>query len=329
VILITGGLGFIGSHITYQLILNGYDVVVLDNLVNSKISTYFKLKKIPNSSIKFLNLDINNFYEIDKFLQKNKINSVIHCAGLKSVSESYLYPGLYYYNNVLGSKNLFSLIRKNNIINLIFSSSATVYGKPIYLPIDENHPVRATNPYARNKIDIEKLLTSDIYFQNECSVKILRYFNPVGAHPSGILGEEPNGIPNNLMPYITKVAKKELPFVSVFGNDYETHDGTGVRDYIHIMDLVDGHMQALNYHKKGISIFNLGTNKGYSVLDLISTFVMINGINIPYKIVDRRIGDLDAVFSNSNHAKKILNFSAKRGIEDMCLDAWKYTRKFY
>ena len=222
---------------------------------------------------------------------------------------------------------LFEVLKKNKISNLIFSSSATVYGKPLYLPLDESHPVRATNPYGQNKIDIEQMIFNDPYYQNQCSVKILRYFNPIGAHPSGLIGEDPKDIPNNIMPIILKVATQEYQELKIFGNDYLTHDGTGIRDYIHVMDLVDGHVQALDYDENGITVLNLGTGQGYSVLDLIHTFQEVNKVKIPYSYAGRRPGDIDTVFANPNRAKTILGFRASQSLQDMCLDAWNFIKK--
>lgn len=324
-ILITGGLGFIGSHFASK-ISQTENLVIVDNLSNSSTNIFNKLKKIAKKNIYFYDADIANFTKLQEIISTHKIHSIIHFAGLKSVGESFSFSAKYYYNNVVGSKILFDLIKRNNIQNLIFSSSATVYGKPIRLPLDENHPIRATNPYGQNKIDIENILKSDLYFKRDCSVKILRYFNPVGAHPSGLIGENPKRVPNNLMPYILKVAKDEYEKLCIFGNDYDTHDGSGVRDYIHIMDLVDGHMKALNYQKRGISTFNLGTGKGYSVLDLIKTFEQVNYVSIPFEISARRPGDVATVFANPTKAESVLGFKAKYSLEDMCRDAWKFAQ---
>ena len=326
-LLITGGLGFIGSHFAAQ-VCNRLPIVIVDNLSNSSLSTYHKLLKHSKKNfVKFYKANIIDYERMQKIIKSHKINSVIHFAGLKSVGESVCFPAKYYYNNVIGSKILFDLVKKNNIQNLIFSSSATVYGAPIKLPLNEIHPIRAINPYGQNKIDIENILLGDPYFKSDCSVKILRYFNPVGAHPTGLIGENPKGIPNNLMPYILKVANREYKKVNVFGNDYETHDGTGVRDYIHIMDLVDGHIKALNFQKKGISIFNLGTGKGYSVLDLIKTFEDVNNVSVPFKISTRRPGDVASVYANPHKAESVLGFKAKRTLNDMCRDAWIFAQK--
>jgi len=324
-ILITGGLGFIGSHFASK-ISQKENLVIVDNLSNSSLNIFFKLKMIAKKNIYFYKADIANFTKMQEIISTHKIHSIIHFAGLKSVGESFSFSARYYYNNVIGSKILFDLIKRNNIQNLIFSSSATVYGNPIKLPLDESHPIRAKNPYGQNKIDIENILLRDPYFQHDCSVKLLRYFNPIGAHPRGLIGESPKGIPNNLMPYILMVAKREYQKVRVFGNDYDTHDGTGVRDYIHIMDLVDGHIKALNYQKKGVSIFNLGTGQGYSVLDLIKTFGNVNNVSVPFEIVARRPGDVSAVYANPSKAESVLGFKAKRTLEDMCRDAWTFAK---
>ena len=326
-ILVTGGNGFIGSHFV-SVATQIYDkIFIVDNLINSDFNHFKKLLKLSKrNNIYLIKSSIHDYSLLDNLIKKNAIDSVIHFAALKAVGESSLKPGRYYYNNVLGSKIFFDVLKKNFIKNLIFSSSATVYGNPNKLPLDEKHPIRSTNPYGQNKIDIENLLINDPYFKNNCSVKILRYFNPIGAHPSGLIGESPKGIPNNLMPYILKVAQHEYQKVSVFGNDYDTHDGTGVRDYIHIMDLVDGHINGLNYHTKGVSIFNLGTGKGYSVLDLIKTFESVNLVSVPFEMTARRPGDVSAVYANPSKAESVLGFKAKRTLEDMCRDAWIFAK---
>jgi len=325
-ILVTGGFGFIGSHCLVELLKLKKDIICIDNFLNSSPKVHTQIKEITKTPFLFKNIGIQSV-EINKIFQENEIDTIIHFAGLKSVGESVTYPGKYFYNNVIGSKYLFNIAKKFKVKNLIISSSATVYGNPLYLPLNEDHPIRATNPYGQNKIDIEKLLIEDDFFQNECSVKILRYFNPAGAHPTGFLGEKPNGIPNNLMPYILKVAMREFPEVCVFGDNYPTPDGTGVRDYIHIMDLIDGHISALNYQKKGISIFNLGTGHGYSVLELIHSFQEVNKIKIPYRFVTRRQGDVAEVFADPSKAESVLNFKCKRSLEEMCADIWHFANK--
>ena len=325
-ILLTGGAGYIGSHAFIELLNKGNEVIILDNFSNSSLENIRNIENLTKRKIIFYQTNLLEKDKVDKTLKDHKIDAVIHLAGLKSVGDSVKFPAKYYQNNVISSKVLFECLKKNNIENLVFSSSATVYGKPIFLPLSENHPKRATNPYGKNKIDIENLLMDDSYFQNNCSVKILRYFNPIGAHPSGLIGESPKGIPNNLMPYIIKVAKGEYQKVSVFGNDYNTHDGTGVRDYIHIMDLVDGHIKALNYQTKGVSIFNLGTGRGYSVLDLIKMFERVNHVSVPFEIVARRPGDVAAVYANPSKAENLLGFKAQYALQDMCRDAWMFAK---
>ena len=325
-ILLTGGAGYIGSHAFIELLDKGNEVIILDNFSNSSLVNIRNIENLTKRKIIFYQTNLSEKDKVDKILKDHKIDAVIHLAGLKSVGDSVKFPAKYYQNNVISSKVLFECLKKNNIENLVFSSSATVYGKPIFLPLSENHPKRATNPYGKNKIDIENLLMDDSYFQNNCSVKILRYFNPIGAHPSGLIGESPKGIPNNLMPYIIKVAKGEYQKVSVFGNDYNTHDGTGVRDYIHIMDLVDGHIKALNYQTKGVSIFNLGTGRGYSVLDLIKMFERVNHVSVPFEIVARRPGDVAAVYANPSKAENLLGFKAQYALQDMCRDAWMFAK---
>jgi UDP-glucose 4-epimerase len=332
-ILITGGLGYIGSHFASYLNKEFKNIIIIDNLSNSNISVFNKLL-ILNSENKISNLhfkkcDIFDKSTIENLIEKYEIDTIAHFAGLKSVADSTKYPGKYSYINVFGTKNILLLTKKYKIKNFIFSSSATVYGNPLYLPIDENHPIRSINPYGKNKIDIENIIINDPYFQNNCSTKILRYFNPIGAHPSGLIGENSKGIPNNLMPVILKVAKGQLNKVNIFGGDYNTHDGTGVRDYIHILDLVNGHIKALNYLKQGVSIFNLGTGKGFSVLDLINTFEEVNKVSVPYEIVARRTGDVESVFADSSKAEIVLAFKAKYSLKKMCFDAWKFAQKNY
>lgn len=325
-VLITGGLGFVGSHIALDLLSNGNHVVCVDNLSNSSITPSF-FKTLYGSNFYFHKASTHDAVLLEGILKKYKIKAVVHCAGYKAVGESLVLPGKYYYNNVIGSKILFQTLKKLSIRNLIFSSSATVYGNPVSLPISESHPVRAINPYGQNKIDIENILINDSYFQNNCSVKILRYFNPIGAHTSGLIGERPKGKPNNLMPYILNVAEGKSNKVNVFGGDYDTPDGTGVRDYIHIMDLVEGHIKALNYQTNGISIFNLGTGLGFSVLDLIKMFEQVNHTSIPFEIVSRRFGDIPSVYANTSKAKNILDFQAKYTLQEMCKDVWEFVKK--
>ena len=327
-IMITGGLGFIGSHCISLLSPYYNNIVIVDNLSNSNIRVFHRLKKlISPEKLTFINASLHDKKIIEKTILLFSIKTIIHLAGLKSVSESANFSSKYHYHNVAGSKALFDIARLCNVSNLVFSSSATVYGAPLYFPISEAHPLRATNFYAQNKIEIEEILNNDDYFMSECSVKILRYFNPIGAHPSGIIGENPLGIPNNLMPYILYVAKRKLKYLNIYGNDYDTHDGTGVRDYIHIMDLAFGHLKALNYKKRGVHTFNLGTGLGYSVLDVVKTFEETNCIEIPYKIVPRRAGDVSSVFADPSKAKKHLNFITELTLKDMCKHAWLFAQK--
>lgn len=326
-ILLTGGLGFIGSHTAVALKNHFKYIVVIDDLSNSTMNSFYRLKHLVGDNLIFYKADIACQNQVDLIISSHNIKTVIHYAGLKAVGESVSFPAKYYYKNVYSSKIFFDVLKKNKVSNLIFSSSATVYGKPLYLPLDEIHPVRATNPYGQNKIDIEQMIFNDTYFQDHCSVKILRYFNPIGAHPSGLIGEDPKGIPNNIMPIILKVAAKEYKELKIFGNDYMTHDGTGVRDYIHIMDLVEGHVQALGYDDAGIKILNLGTGQGFSVLDLVHTFQDVNKIKIPYSYGARRTGDIDCVYANPDRAKTILGFRASQSLQNMCLDAWNFVKK--
>jgi len=329
-ILITGGLGYIGSHFASFLKNEFKKIIIVDNLSNSNISVFNKLSFLKSKNkypiLEFKKCDIHDKFTIEKIIKFNDIDSIAHFAGLKSVAESLRHPSKYSYVNLLGTKNILMLAKEYKIRNFIFSSSATVYGNPIYLPLNENHPIRSINPYGKTKVDIENLLINDPYFQNDCSVKILRYFNPIGAHPSGLIGEMSKGMPNNLMPIILKVAKKEQDKVHIFGGDYNTHDGTGIRDYIHIMDLVNGHIKALNYKKKGVSIFNLGTGQGYSVLDLINTFTKVNKVKVPYEIVERRLGDAASVFADPSKAENILGFKVEHNLNEMCFDAWRFAQ---
>ena len=327
-ILLTGGAGYIGSHAFIELLDKGNEVIILDNFSNSSLINIRNIENLTKQKTIFYQTNLLEKDKIDKILKDHKIDAVIHLAGLKSVGDSVKFPAKYYQNNVIGSKVLFECLKKNNIENLVFSSSATVYGKPIFLPLSENHPKRATNPYGQNKIDIESILLNDSYFRHSCSVKILRYFNPVGAHKSGLIGELPTGIPNNLMPYIVGVAKKFYPYLNIYGDNYLTHDGTGVRDYIHVCDLVEGHIKALKYNKLGLSIFNLGTGKGFSVLDLVKTFEKVNGVKIPFKICPRREGDVSNVFADTALAKNTLNFITRHDLSDMCKDAFRFSKNY-
>ena len=328
-ILVTGGAGYIGSHTVLLLLKNGYDVVVVDNLSNSCEESLKRVKKLTGKDIKFFENDINDFEAMDKIFKENDISAVIHFAGLKAVGESVAIPLRYYENNLTGTFILLEAMKKHGVKKIVFSSSATVYGDPKTVPITEDSELHATNPYGRTKLFLEQIL-SDVYVSdNDFSVSLLRYFNPIGAHESGMIGENPRGIPNNLMPYITQVASGKLRELSVFGNDYDTHDGTGVRDYIHVMDLAMGHLKAIEYikDKTGVFVHNLGTGTGYSVLDIIKAFEEANGLVIPYRITDRRPGDIATCYADPKKAKDELGWVAERGIVDMCRDAWNWQSK--
>lgn len=329
-ILVTGGAGYIGSHTAVLLLEQGYDVVIIDNLCNSKIDAIESIKKITQKDLTFYEGDVCDKELLRTIFNKEKIDAVIHFAGLKAVGESVKMPLKYYQNNINSTLSLCEVMDEFGIYNLIFSSSATVYGNPKKLPITEDMEVgNTTNPYGTTKLFIEKIL-EDLYISNpNWSITILRYFNPVGAHESGLLGENPNGMPNNLMPYIVKVACGELEYLSIFGDDYNTKDGTGVRDYIHVVDLALGHVKALDkmIDKKGISIYNLGTGNGYSVLEMVKTFESVNKVTIPYKITKRREGDIAVCFADSNKAYRELGWKAEKSLEDMVASAYNYVVK--
>jgi UDP-glucose 4-epimerase len=324
-ILLTGGIGYIGSHAAATLIEAGQDVVLFDNLSNSDASVLNRLEKITNKKISFVEGDIRDFELVSKTLKKYKIEAVMHFAGLKAVGESVQNPLRYYDNNVGGSMSLIRAMQENSIKKIVFSSSATVYGVPQYLPLDESHPLRAINPYGRTKIYIEEILADLVISYPDWKIMSLRYFNPIGAHDSGLIGESPKAVPNNLMPYIIKVAKGELAKVNIYGDDYETLDGTGVRDYIHVMDLVEGHMAALLFlnNHSGFHAINLGTGKGYSVKEIIDNFSKVTHTKVPYEIVGRRDGDVAMSYASVDHAKNLLGWQAKRDLKEMCLSAWK------
>ncbi len=328
-LLITGGAGYIGSHACVELLEAGYDIIVLDNLSNSKEEAIKRIRKITGKDFKFYKTDLLDIQGLDDIFKSNKIEGVIHFAGLKAVGESVSIPLTYYQNNIIGTLNLCEVMKNHGVKNMVFSSSATVYGEPASSPIDEGFPLSATNPYGRTKLMIEEIL-KDIYNSDPSwNIAILRYFNPIGAHSSGLIGEDPNGIPNNLVPYISQVAIGKLKELQVFGNDYPTHDGTGVRDYIHVVDLVLGHIAALKKldENPGLVIYNLGTGKGFSVLDVVKAFEKACGREIPYKIVDRRPGDIAVCFANPDKAAKELGWTAKRGIDEMCVDTWNWQTK--
>lgn len=325
-ILVTGGCGYIGSHTVVELLDDNRDVVIVDNFSNSSPNVLDSIKEITNKNFKFYKIDITNEDDLEVVFKENKINSVIHFAALKAVGESVEKPLEYYYNNLNSTLVLLKLMKKYNVKNFVFSSSATVYGSPKSLPINEDFPLSTTNPYGASKLIIENILKDICKADSSFNVAILRYFNPVGAHKSGLIGENPNGIPNNLMPYITKVSIGELPFLNVYGNDYDTNDGTGVRDYIHVLDLANGHLKALDkiHTSPGLVIYNLGTGNGYSVLDLVNTYSKINNVDIPYKIVERRPGDIAKCFADPTKANKELNWSCKYNLEDMCKDSYTF-----
>lgn len=331
-ILVTGGAGYIGSHTCVELLNEGFEVVVIDNFSNSKSSSLDAIKKITGKDFKFYEIDYLDKNALNKVFEENKIDAVINFAGFKAVGESVQKPIEYYTNNISGALNLLDVMRKHNVKKFVFSSSATVYGNPEKIPLTEDCKIGGTtNPYGTSKLFIEQIL-KDIYASdNSWDIIILRYFNPVGAHESGLIGEDPKGIPNNLMPYIAKVATKELKELSVFGNDYNTPDGTGVRDYIHVVDLAKGHVLALNKLEKegkGLFIYNLGTGIGYSVLDLVHAYEKANNVKVPYKIAPRRDGDIATCYSDPTKAKNELGFVATKTIEDMCHDSYKFvTRK--
>ena len=325
-ILVTGGCGYIGSHTVVELLDDNRDVVIVDNFSNSSPNVLDSIKEITDKDFKFYKIDITNGNDLEVVFKENKIDSVIHFAALKAVGESVEKPLEYYYNNLNSTLVLLKLMKKYNVKNFVFSSSATVYGSPKTLPINEDFPLSTTNPYGASKLIIENILKDICKADSSFNVAILRYFNPVGAHKSGLIGENPNGIPNNLMPYITKVSIGELPFLNVYGNDYDTHDGTGVRDYIHVLDLANGHLKALDkiHTSPGLVIYNLGTGKGYSVLDLVNTYSKVNNVDIPYKIVERRAGDIAKCFADPTKANKELNWSCKYNLEDMCKDSYTF-----
>lgn len=326
-ILVTGGAGYIGSHTCVQLIEAGYDVVVVDNLCNSSKESLKRVAAIVGKEIPFYEADIRDAEALTRIFEKEDISAVIHFAGLKAVGESVAKPLEYYDNNIAGTLVLCDVMRKAGVKNIIFSSSATVYGDPAFIPITEECPKgQCTNPYGWTKSMLEQILTDLHTADEEWNVVLLRYFNPVGAHKSGTIGENPKGIPNNLMPYITQVAVGKREFLGVFGNDYDTHDGTGVRDYIHVVDLADGHVKALRKieEKAGVCVYNLGTGNGYSVLDMVHAFEKACGHELPYKILDRRPGDVAACYADPAKAKEELGWVAKRNLEEMCEDSWRW-----
>ena len=328
-ILVTGGAGFIASHTNVELLNAGYDVVVVDNLVNSSRESVARVEELTGKKISFYEEDLLNEKAIDAIFEKENIDSVIHFAALKAVGESCQIPLRYFDNNLTGTLNLLKVMEKHGVKSIVFSSSATAYGKPESVPIREDFPLSVSNPYGRTKLIIEDMLRDIYKSDNEWDIALLRYFNPIGAHESGMIGENPHGIPNNLLPYVAKVAAGQLECVNVFGDDYDTPDGTGVRDYIHVVDLATGHIKALEklVTHPGLVTYNLGTGVGYSVLDIIKNFEKACGKEIPYKITPRRPGDIDMCYADPAKAKEELGWEATRSIDKMCEDAWRWQTK--
>jgi len=325
-ILITGGAGYIGSHTVLQMLEAGHEVVVVDNLSNSSPESLARVQQITGKNIEFIQADVRHKLAMRAVFEAHNITAVIHFAGLKAVGESAEKPQLYYDNNVTGSLTLLEVMAEFNVKNIVFSSSATVYGDPASVPIKEDFPLSATNPYGRSKLMVEDILRDLHKADDTWRIALLRYFNPIGAHSSGLIGEDPNGIPNNLLPYVAQVAVGRLAKLRVFGNDYATHDGTGVRDYIHVMDLAEGHVAALDYLGKNQQMItvNLGTGIGYSVLDVVNAFAKSSTKNIPYEILPRRLGDVAINYADSSVAKELLGWTAKRSLDDMCADTWRW-----
>jgi UDP-glucose 4-epimerase len=328
-ILLTGGLGYIASHVATTLIANGNQIFLLDNLSNSDISVLERLERITNCSIPFFQEDIRNKSAVVKILADNQINTVMHLAGLKAVGESSQQPIHYYDNNVTGSIALLEAMQATNIFALVFSSSATVYGEPHYLPYDEDHPTNPANPYGKTKLMVEQILHDLVNSDERWSVACLRYFNPVGAHESGLIGEDPNGIPNNLMPFVARVASQSLNCLTIFGNDYDTRDGTGERDYIHVLDLAEGHLAALEYIKshRGWHAINLGSGSATSVLEMIAVFEDASGQKIPYQISERRLGDLATCYAKADKAANLIKWKTQRTLYQMCSSAWNFQKQ--
>ena len=326
-ILVTGGLGFIGSHTCVELSKKGHEVIIVDNLYNSKEEVVDKLEQITGNRFKLYKYDLLEKEKIEEIFEENEIDAVIHFAGYKAVGESVKKPLMYYSNNLQSTINLLEIMQKYDVKKIVFSSSATVYGdpgNPKY--VEEMGRGETTNPYGTTKAMIEKILEDLYASDNSWDISILRYFNPVGAHESGLIGEEPNGIPNNLMPYVMKVASGKLEILSIFGNDYPTVDGTGVRDYIHVVDLAKGHVCALDKMKKGLNIYNLGSGKGISVLELVTTFEKVNDLKVNYKIVERRAGDLAEYYADPTKALNELGWKTEKTLEDICKDSWEYEK---
>ena len=325
-ILVTGGCGYIGSHTVVDLLEHDYEVIIVDNLSNSKREVLEKIKKITGKSVTFYEFDLLDKEQLMRLFKNEKIDAVIHFAGLKAVGESVLKPLLYYENNIVSTLNLLNCMQMYQVKKLVFSSSATVYGNSKTLPIKEDFPCQTTNPYGSTKLMIENILRDFYSADPSFDITILRYFNPIGSHKSGLLGEDPNGIPNNLMPYIVKVAMGKLPVLNIFGSDYDTVDGTGVRDYIHVLDLAHGHLLSLQNRKTGLKIYNLATGKGTSVLELVTTFEKVNHLKINKQFTKRREGDVASCYASYELAFKELGFKAKYTLEDMCLDSYNFAK---
>lgn len=327
-ILLTGGLGYIGSHTAVELLDSGYDVVIIDNLSNSKPEIKNKIEKIANKQVIFYKGDVRDEKLLSQIFASHKIDSVIHFAGYKAVGESTQKPLEYYDNNINSTLVLLQVMRKFNVKNIVFSSSATVYGRAKSMPIYEDFELSASNPYGRTKLFIEEILRDYYNADSTLNIALLRYFNPVGAHPSGLIGEDPNGIPNNLMPYITRVATGKLEKLSIFGNDYPTKDGTGVRDFIHVCDLANGHVKAVKKlaTKCGLVTYNLGTGTGYSVLDIVNSFINTCKVDVPYTFAPRRPGDIDTCYASPEKAERELGFKATRTLDDMCLSSYNFEK---
>ena len=323
-ILVTGGAGYIGSHTCVELLNNNHSVIIADNLINSKIETIDKIKQITNKDVIFYQIDVTDEQAVESIFNKHKVDGVIHFAGLKAVGESVDKPLEYYYNNLVSTMVLSKMCVKYGVSKFVFSSSATVYGDQPSPLREDMELQKTTNPYGETKAMSERILTDTSNANNGFAVSLLRYFNPVGAHESGLIGEDPNGIPNNLMPFVTKVAKGQLEKLYVFGNDYDTIDGTGVRDYIHVVDLAVGHVKAIENLNSGVNIYNLGTGRGTSVLELVKAFIKVNDINVPYEIVGRRPGDIATCFADASKVEKELGWKAELGIDEMVRDAWKF-----
>lgn len=325
-VLVTGGAGYIGSHTVVELLKLDFEVVICDDFSNSRVEMLDRIREISGKTFKFYELDICDMSKLVEVFKVEQVDAVIHFAGYKAVGESCAKPLIYYQNNLISTLNLLECMQVYNVRNLVFSSSATVYGDPVSVPIPETASLSATNPYGRTKLFIEEILVDIAKANNDMNIALLRYFNPIGAHKSGRIGENPNGIPNNLMPFITGVAVGKYEHLSVFGDDYNTSDGTGVRDYIHVCDLARGHILALNKlsTNSGLVTYNLGTGVGYSVLDMVKTFEIVNNVQVPYKIIERRSGDIAVCYADSTKAKLELEFSTEYTLEDMCKDSWHW-----